>query len=262
MPRRDPNRVWDLVRRYRSLAARSPDLNVFEIGVVERFGACFPILAGRAGAGPRSAIVLAGTHGDEIAGPLALLQFWESEAHREFSERIRFLFLPLINPFGFARGIRGNGKVDLNRHFERPTAQPENEIVLDFVRHRQAELLVSLHEDVSSPCFYMYESGVRDRALFARIVADDVALLDAIEAQGYPVCAGDRVDGNYNRNGLVVSSPGSVRASRSGALEPTLMRHEVIRRVVGFETPGLQPLADRIEMQQAALRHVLRSFLV
>ena len=262
MPRRDPNRVWDLVRRYESLAARSPDLDVYEIGVVERFGTRFPLLAGTAGAGPRSAIVLAGTHGDEIAGPLALLQFWESEESREFTEGIGFVFLPLINPIGFARGIRGNGRVDLNRHFERPTAQPENKIVLDFARQHRAELLVSLHEDVSSRCFYMYESGVRDRARFARIVADDVALLDAIESQGYPVCGGDHVDGNYNRNGLVVSNPGSVRASRSGALEPTLMRHEVIRRVVGFETPGLQPLADRIAMQRAALCHVLRSFLV
>ena len=108
----------------------------------------------------------------------------------------------------------------------------------------------------------MYESGVRDRTLFARIVADDVALLDSIESRGYAVCRGDHVDGNYNRSGLVVSNPGSVRSSRSGALEPTLLRHGVIRRVVGFETPGRQPLADRIHQQQIALRHVLRSFLV
>ena len=262
MPRRDPNRVWELVRRYRALATRFPGFSLTEIGEVERFGLRFPIFAGEVGHGPRSAIILAGTHGDEIAGPLALLEFWESEANHALTQHIRFLFLPLINPIGFARGIRGNGVVDLNRHFERPTAQPENEIVLGFFRQRQAELLISLHEDVSAQCFYMYESGVRDRALFARIVADDVALLDTLESQGHAVCAGDHVDGNYNRSGLVVSNPGTARASRSGALEPTLRRHGVIRRVVGFETPGLLPLTDRIHQQQIALHHVLRSFLV
>ena len=262
MPRRDPDRVWELVRRYQSLADRCPQFELCEIGVVERFGLRFPILAGVTGDGPRSAIIVAGTHGDEIAGPLALLEFWEAQADLAFIADTRILFLPLINPFGFARGIRGNGAVDLNRHFERPTAQDENKIVLDFLGRQRADLLVSLHEDVSSQCFYMYESGVRDRALFARIVADDVALLDAIESHGYPVCGGDHVDGNYNRSGLVVSNPGSVRASRSGALEPTLLRHEVIRRVVGFETPGRQNLSDRIHQQQIALRHVLRSFLI
>ena len=261
-PRRDPNRVHDLVRRYQTLSARFPQFAVTEIGAVERFGLRFPLLAVAAGAGPRSAIILAGTHGDEVAGPLALLQFWEDAANHAHLEGVRFLCLPLINPVGFARGIRGNGVVDLNRHFDRPTAQPENEIALDFLRQQRAELLVSLHEDVTSPCFYMYESGVRERALFARIVADDVALLDALAAAGHPVCATDHVDGNYNRGGLVVSNPGSVRAGRSGALEPTLLRHGVIRRVVGFETPGRLPLPDRIAQQQTALRHVLRSFLV
>lgn len=262
MPRRDPNRVRELVGRYQSLAGRLPNLNVCEIGEVERFDLSYPILAGVAGRGPRSAIILAGTHGDEVAGPLALLAFWEAAADHAILEGMRILFLPLINPFGFARGIRGNGVVDLNRHFERPTAQPENKIVLNFLLQHRADLLVSLHEDVSSQCFYMYESGVRERGLFARIVADDVALLDTIESQGFAVCDSDRVDGNYNRSGLVVSNPGTVRASRSGALEPTLLRHGIVRRVVGFETPGRQPLADRICQQQIALRHVLRSFLV
>lgn len=262
MPRRDPDRVWELVRRYQSLADRCPQFELCEIGVVERFGLLFPILAGVVGEGTRSAMIVAGTHGDEIAGPLALLDFWEDEASHALTQGTRFVFMPLINPFGFARGIRGNGVVDLNRHFERPTAQPENKIVLDFLVRQRADLLVSMHEDVSSRCFYMYESGVRDRAHFARIVADDVALLDSIESHGYAACRGDHVDGNYNRSGLVVSNPGSVRASRSGALEPTLLRHGVIRRVVGFETPGMQPLADRIHQQQIALRHVLRSFLV
>lgn len=262
MPRRDPNRVWELVHRYQALAARNPQFSVTKIGIIERFGLRFPILAGAVGCGPKTAMILAGTHGDEIAGPLALLQFWESKDCRAWTQNTRFVFLPLINPIGYARGIRGNGAVDLNRHFDRPTAQPENRIALDFLRAKQADLLVSLHEDVSSACFYMYESGVRDRAQFARIVVDDVALLDSLEGQGHPVCAGDHVDGNYNRNGLVVTGQGSVRASRSGALEPTLRRHGVVRRVVGFETPGLLPLADRTEQQLIALRHVLRSFLV
>lgn len=262
MPRRDPNRVWDLVRRYQALAARFPQLTLTEIGSIERFGLRFPILAGAIGQGARNVMILAGTHGDEIAGPLALLQFWENEDIHALTRDMRFVFLPLINPVGYARGIRGNGVVDLNRHFDRSTSQPENIFALDFLRDKRADLLVSLHEDVSSHCFYMYESGVRDRGLFARIVGDDVALLDSLEAEGYPVCTGDYVDGNYNRDGLVVTGPGSVRASRSGALEPTLRRLGIVRRVVGFETPGLLPLADRIEQQLMALRHVLRSYLV
>jgi len=253
--------VEELLARYRVLEKQYPRFDLLVLGEIERFGLRLPLVACVVQGGPRWALLLAGTHGDERAGPEALARFWEGPA-AGYLLSTSFVFLPLINPIGYAKGIRTNGRVDLNRHFDVPPIQPENRLIVEFLQEKRVDLLISLHEDLTSSCFYMYESGVQERNLFARIVADDVALLNELEQLGYPVCNDEWADGNHNRGGLVLAGGRRRRSGRAGALEALMRVSGVARRVVGFETPGSLPFEDRVAIHLLALNHVLDSFLV
>src|SRR5688572_24827862 len=100
----------DLAARFESLARAAG----FRI---ERFAeiAGTPLLAlTRRTSGPRPRIYLsAGIHGDEPAGPLALLELFTAGF---FDTRANWFICPLLNPSGFLRGTRENADaLDLNR---------------------------------------------------------------------------------------------------------------------------------------------------
>jgi len=103
----------------------------------------------------RRVYLSAGIHGDEPAGPLAMLELMRMGF---FGSELSWALCPVLNPTGLARGTRENGDgVDLNRdYWQRATAEVaahtgwlEGEAVPD--------LFISLHEDWESTGFYFYE---------------------------------------------------------------------------------------------------------
>jgi hypothetical protein len=108
----------------------------------------------RPGDGPR-VYLSAGIHGDEPAGPLALLEllregFFTGSAH--------WLLCPALNPTGLASLTRENARgIDLNRdYWLRET--PEVVAHTGWLDARPApDLFISLHEDWETTGFYFYE---------------------------------------------------------------------------------------------------------
>lgn len=97
----------------------------------------------------------AGIHGDEPAGPLALLELLTRGA---FHAGVHWRLCPMLNPDGLRAGTRENAQgEDLNRdYWKRHTAE---------VRAHAAwleslgppDLFISLHEDWEANGFYFYE---------------------------------------------------------------------------------------------------------
>src|SRR5690625_2477570 len=112
---------------------------------VETFGEIdgYPLLAfSRYGpAGASSIYVSAGIHGDEPAGPLAVLELLRTGLPHDLSWTI----CPVLNPTGLEKGTRENfAGVDLNRDYLPPT-QPETEAhVLWLNRQRRFDLALLL----------------------------------------------------------------------------------------------------------------------
>lgn len=102
-----------------------------------------PILSviSRAPAG-KTLLVLAGVHGDEQAGLLAIphvLEAWSSE-------RVRLVIITPVNPVGAARRSRFNAqRRDINRDFLR-FATPEARLVRDVMAREKPDFVISLHE--------------------------------------------------------------------------------------------------------------------
>lgn len=108
----------------------------------------------RAADGPR-VYLSAGIHGDEPAGPLALLELMRAAF---FKAGIHWSVCPALNPTGLAAAMRDNADgVDMNRDYRlRKTREVAAHV--DWLAAREVpHLFLSLHEDWEASGFYLYE---------------------------------------------------------------------------------------------------------
>ncbi len=110
---------------------------------VRRRDRTYPILLVRSrAAASKTLLVLAGVHGDELAGLLAvpsILEAWSSE-------RVRLIVITPVNPVGAAELSRFNAEGrDINRDFVR-FATPEARVVREVFDDAHPDFVISLHE--------------------------------------------------------------------------------------------------------------------
>jgi murein peptide amidase A len=115
----------------------------------------------------------AGIHGDEPAGPLAMLQLirdglWPAQAG--------VWLCPCLNPRGFAQNRRENpAGLDLNRDYRSPQSD-EIRAHVDWLRRQPLfDLTLCLHEDWEAKGFYVYELNPDQRPSHASAIIQAVA---------------------------------------------------------------------------------------
>ena len=128
----------------------SPRFEVSTEETVTYEGRAHPLLCVRSrGAAPRTLLVLAGVHGNEPAGLLAvpaLVEGWSSE-------RVRLVILTPVNPVGAAERSRFNGEgYDINRDFHRFDTV-EARCVRRIFERESPDFVISLHEGPQSDTF-------------------------------------------------------------------------------------------------------------
>ena len=154
----------------------------------------------------KTLLVLAGVHGDEHAGLLAvppILEAWSSE-------QVRLVVITPVNPVGAARRSRGNGAGhDINRDFVR-FATPEARVVRDAYERERPDFVLSLHEGPQTGTF-----------MFAnRFVATPLAhaLCAALAAGGTVLARRDYFGLRLRSPGLSPSTPSMRAIWKLGAL--------------------------------------------
>lgn len=101
----------------------------------------------------------AGMHGDEPAGPLALLS---AVKHGLLDCAVSFCICPMLNPTGMARGTRENKDGhDMNRDYMRLHSD-EVKGHVKYLEGLKPELFLSLHEDWESTGYYFYEINTEE----------------------------------------------------------------------------------------------------
>jgi predicted deacylase len=143
----------DIVRRWKALRAR--DVRVREVACV---GAPRTLLCAEYGDHTLPTIhIAAGVHGDEPAGPHALLALVEND---ELDLRFSYRLWPCTNPSGYdARTRESIDGLDINRTFGRGGSSPESRAIITANRDLKFELAIDLHEDDEASGFYCYEYG-------------------------------------------------------------------------------------------------------
>ncbi|MDR2844618.1 MAG: M14 family metallocarboxypeptidase [Puniceicoccales bacterium] len=217
-------------------AADAAGFSVVEYGMA----GALPLLAAEsAPASPKMSIYLsAGIHGDEPAGPLALLSLM---SRKWFDPAIAWHVLPLLNPLGMANGTReAPSGLDLNRDY-RAERSAETRAHTEWLRRRgrRYDAALSLHEDWESSGFYLYE--------MREPWEPDLgwSILQSVE----PVTGIDRspeIDGFPAMNGLLRPHAGSSLETVEQWPEQLYLRQHHTSLSFTFETPSSVPLQTRV----------------
>lgn len=105
---------------------------------------------------PRAIYLSAGIHGDEPAGPAALLAWAEKNAAQLRSHP--FLLFPCLNPWGLLNNSRYDEHgCDLNRTFADKSPPAPVRALERLIDRDRFALSLTLHEDYDATGFYVYE---------------------------------------------------------------------------------------------------------
>lgn len=194
-----------------------------------------------------------GVHGDEPAGPLALLRLLQEKF---FDDRFNWLICPAINPGGLQAKTREcPSGIDVNRDYRDPKS-PEAKQHLAFLLREQAAglpryaLSILLHEDWETKGFYMYELNRTTQPLLGP------KILAAVE----PICGVDHsseIEGMEAKAGLITRP---IEGFAERPLWPEalwLVIHRTDRNVT-LEAPSAQPMEPRVAAHCAAVRIAAR----
>lgn len=196
----------------------------------------------------------AGIHGDEISGPLAVLEMLHQP---EFFAGFDTTIFPILNPDGLARGIRENADgIDLNRDYRHPkSAEIKSHIeILQTLGRFDAAMM--MHEDFEGVGAYLYELN---DALPPTLGREIIAAM----GRHVPVDLRPEIE-EFPAHGGVLSRKDIV--ALRGPIEERLEWPEAIYLNVNHtgvsyttETPKPFPLAHRIQAQIAAVKTLMRA---
>jgi len=215
--------------------------------------------------GPPSAAVVhitSGVHGDEPAGPWALLSSVEAGLlDATFSYRL----WPCTNPTGYRAGTRVNADgIDVNRSFSDEKSSPESRAMMAENRDCRFALAMDLHEDFEADGFYCYEPVVDGRAPLSE------GILEAIELAGFPLQSLDHLfDLGYPRDprkadqlrtlerGRVLVNAGAETRFFAGLPLSLYLLRSATGRYITAETPRRRSWEDRIAMHRIVVTTAL-----
>lgn len=187
----------------------------------------------------------AGIHGDEPAGPLAVLDLL---CEGFFTGPFHWIICPMLNPAGLVAGSRENAAgIDLNRDY---LIRESAEIVAHaewIDRLRTPDLFVSLHEDWETTGFYFYEINLQqDRPDRARLI------LEAVNPW-FPAERGPVIDGHDVRSDGWIYHPAEPDLPE-GWPEAIYLAKKGCQISFTFETPSRAALQHRVAAHVAATK--------
>jgi hypothetical protein len=243
----------------REYCDRSRFLELEQAGIVRYPGFEAPVwvVRYRPPEAERSALITGGVHGNEPAGSAWVVELvGRIGGQGSLDHKTAFDLVPLVNPWGWSRGIRFNrdGR-DINRDFASFDTQ-EARIIADLVASRSYDLVIDHHEDPDAGGFYLYQYAKRDEALSRRVIAE-------IRTLGYPIEQEVRMVILRTRDGLIDAPRWGLRYMRlSRQLSITnYLRLGYCTEVYTIETPTHLPMEDRMTMHRVAFQTVVQGFL-
>lgn len=187
-----------------------------------------------------------GIHGDEPAGPVAVLRLLEEN---NWPEEVAIWLCPCLNPTGFLQNRRENADgVDLNREYRSPRA-PEVVAHVEWLKHQPSfDLSVCLHEDWEANGFYLYEVNPDAQPSLAERIIREVAGVCPIETSS-------QVDGWVASRGII--RPPLKPGERPQWPETLYLIESKTRLGYTFEAPSDFPMEVRVAALIKGVRTVL-----
>jgi protein MpaA len=206
----------------------------------------------RSGENAPSFYLSAGIHGDEIAGPLAVLEMLRTPG---FFDDFHATLFPLLNPEGLALGVRENAAgIDLNRDYRAPKSAECAGHIAALQTLGRFDAAMYLHEDFEGTGAYLFELN---EALPPTLGADAIAAMGRYvpidlrpEIEEFPARGGVI----QRRDIVALNGPIEDRPDWPEAIYLSVHHTQVS---ITTESPMPFPLDRRIAAQIAAVRTVL-----
>ena len=240
-----------LVEELQSLS-HPPFLTVHSVGEVGGRSIYCCRLQGRSSA-CRRILLSAGTHGDEPAGPAAVLRFLQRD-HSRLLEHYHFLVLPCINPHGYVHGVRENGEGrDINRSFAMEST-PEAELVKELLGEERFDLLIDFHEDWEHSGYYLWEGRCGGLPGLGPEIVREIREIG-------PIFGESTLDGFPIESGIVSAEQAAREYESKGVM--SLLTYVYSGRAnhgITSETPTQWRMEDRVRAHLAVLDVALRHY--
>ncbi len=195
---------------------------------------------------PLNVYFSSGIHGDEPAGPLALLEMFRQQL---WPMDKNLWIVPCLNPVGCILGTRQNGQgIDLNRDYRQLLAREtvsHIQWLKDCPRFHYSALL---HEDWEANGFYLYELNAVDECSVSKAIIQSVGQVCPIQEDG-------QVDDWHSSAGII--RPSIVPQQRLDWPEALFLLQEKTHRNYTLEAPSDFELSLRIASHLAAVRTLL-----
>lgn len=177
--------------------------------------------------------ITAGIHGNEVAGPLAILEWLKKHP----DPKVNLLVLPICNPSGFIRNKRRTAtNHDLNRHFRDKDIREENDLIIKEIKQVKPEFLISLHEHPGARGFYIYSSRVGDKIC--------ESILELAKEHGFTIR-------QRHKSNVIRGNRKLAKLDGDGSLEDLMYTNSVPYIVV--ETPTVEPISKRAQLQASII---------
>lgn len=197
--------------------------------------------------GERRVYLSAGIHGDEPAGPQALLELLEEDA---LPRRQSYVICPLLNPTGMVCGSRENAEgIDLNRDY-RHFASDEVSLHARWIEQsvHGISLALHLHEDWESQGFYLYELNLTQQPGLSDPIIRAVR-------QHLPIESAEMIDGRIAQKGII--RPDNIPELEEGDPEAIYLQKNYGGLNYTLETPSSKDFRQRVNALKAALLAIL-----
>ncbi|MEW6617404.1 MAG: succinylglutamate desuccinylase/aspartoacylase family protein [Patescibacteria group bacterium] len=182
-----------------------------------------------------------GIHGEEPAGPWAILEFIKHYNPKKYKD-IKIVLFPVTNPYGFDKGVRHNFlNLDLNNCFCRRILLGENKILHNTIKDENIFFFHALHENKGFKKFYLYNFEKKTEKIYRDII---------VSAKKYfPIETEKYIYG-------VLLSGGLITNHQDGSFEDRMFRDGVPYSMC-TETPEAQLFSKRIELNVKIMNIVL-----
>lgn len=203
-------------------------------------------------------LVVSGFHGEEKAGPLAVMRWLETFDPNLF-KYVDITFIPVINPEGFDKGQRYNAeKQKTNCGFCHPENgdHPSKEGVIllknyQLLKNCAKDGFLSLHEDLAETRFYVYGfERLKEPGKFTKGLRNELGKFFEKPLDGEDV-SNDATRTKAEEE--VEAKDGIVWCLCDGSFEDSLF-HDGVNRAAVTETPGKEAkLETRIQANAAVI---------
>jgi murein peptide amidase A len=189
-----------------------------------------------------------GIHGDEPAGPLAVLQLLRENT---WPKDTAIWLCPCLNLTGFPENKRENyAGVDLNRDYRHLVTEEIRTHVSWLGQQPNFDVTLCLHEDWESQGFYLFEQNPDSKASFSERIISSVEEI-------CPIDRSPEIEGWPAQNGII--RPGVNPDERPQWPESVYLIKNKTRLAYTLEAPSDFPLNVRVASLVTACRTVLNA---